>query len=253
MDKGKLTDDQRASAFERLTFSTDLATAVVDADLVIEAVLQKLDVKRGLFADLDRLCPPHTILASNCSSLMPSQLADATGRPDQFVNLHFFNPALIMRCVEVVRGPATGEQTQAAAVAFVHCIGKEPVVLKKEIPGFVANRILYAVRDEAISLLEGGVADVADIDRACRTALGYPMGPFELMDLTGLGIGYHVKKARFDLTGDPRDQPQRSLAERVESGRLGRKTGHGWYRYDEHGTRDEHDSTAEHDKTAEGI
>ena len=250
MDKGKLTDDQRASAFERLTFSTDLATAVVDADLVIEAVLQKLDVKRGLFADLDRLCPPHTILASNCSSLMPSQLADATGRPDQFVNLHFFNPALIMRCVEVVRGPATGEQTQAAAVAFVHCIGKEPVVLKKEIPGFVANRILYAVRDEAISLLEGGVAEVADIDRACQTALGCPMGPFELMDLTGLGIGYHVKKARLDLTGDPRDQPQRSLA---ESGRLGRKTGHGWYRYDEHGTRDEHDSTAEHDKTAEGI
>jgi 3-hydroxybutyryl-CoA dehydrogenase len=257
VDKGKLTEDERASAFDRLTFSTELAPAVADADLVIEAVVEKLDVKRALFADLDGLCPPHTILASNSSSLMPSQLSDATGRPDRVVNLHFFNPALIMRCVEVVRGPPTSDETQAAAVAFVHRIGKEPVVLKKEIPGFIANRILNAVRDEAISLFEGGVADVADIDRACRTALGYPMGPFELMDLTGLDIGYHVKNARFELTGDPRDQPQRSLAERVESGRLGRKTGHGWYRYDEHGTKDlqgstaEHDDTAKHDNTAE--
>jgi 3-hydroxybutyryl-CoA dehydrogenase len=253
VDKGKLTKGERASAFDRLTFSTELATAVADADLVIEAVVEKLDVKRALFAELDGLCPPHAILASNSSSLMPSQLADATGRPDQVVNLHFFNPALIMRCVEVVRGPATSDQTQAAAVAFVLRIGKDPVVLKKEIPGFVANRILNAVRDEAICLLEGGVADVGDIDRACRTALGYPMGPFELMDLTGLDIGYYVKKARFELTGDPRDQPQRSLAERVESGRLGRKTGHGWYRYNEHGAKDEHNNTSEHDNTAEEI
>jgi 3-hydroxybutyryl-CoA dehydrogenase len=239
--RGRLTEDERASGFDRLAFSTELAPAVTEADLVIEAVVEKLDVKRELFGDLDGLCPPHTILASNSSSFMPSQLAEATGRPDRIVNLHFFNPALIMRCVEVVRGPGTSDETQAAAVAFVHRIGKEPVVLKKEIPGFIANRILNAARDEAISLFEGGVADVADIDLACRTALGYPMGPFELMDLTGLDIGYLVKTARFELTGDPRDQPQRSLAERVESGRLGRKTGHGWYRYDEHGTKVEHD------------
>jgi len=251
VEKGKLTDDERMSAFARLAFSTELAPAVADADLVIEAVIEKLDVKRALFADLDELCPPRTILASNSSSLMPSQLAGATGRPDRVVNLHFFNPALIMRCVEVVRGPATSDETQGAAVAFVRRVGKEPVVLKKEIPGFVANRILNAVRDEAISLFEGGVADIGDIDRACRTALGYPMGPFELMDLTGLDIGYYVKKARFELTGDPRDQPQRSLAERVESGRLGRKTGHGWYRYDEHGTKNEHDTNDQHDRTAE--
>ena len=251
VEKGKLTDDERMSAFARLAFSTELAPAVADADLVIEAVIEKLDVKRALFADLDELCPPRTILASNSSSLMPSQLAGATGRPDRVVNLHFFNPALIMRCVEVVRGPATSDETQGAAVAFVRRVGKEPVVLKKEIPGFVANRILNAVRDEAISLFEGGVADIGDIDRACRTALGYPMGPFELMDLTGLDIGYHVKRARFELTSDPRDQPQRSLAERVESGRLGRKTGHGWYRYDEHGTKNEHDTNDQHDRTAE--
>jgi 3-hydroxybutyryl-CoA dehydrogenase len=251
VEKGKLTDDERMSAFARLAFSTELAPAVADADLVIEAVVEKLDVKRALFADLDELCPPRTILASNSSSLMPSQLAGATGRPDRVVNLHFFNPALIMRCVEVVRGPATSDETQGAAVAFVRRVGKEPVVLKKEIPGFVANRILNAVRDEAISLFEGRVADIGDIDRACRTALGYPMGPFELMDLTGLDIGYYVKRARFELTGDPRDQPQRSLAERVESGRLGRKTGHGWYRYDEHGTKNEHDTNDQHDRTAE--
>jgi len=247
VDKGKLTEGERASAFDRLTFSTELAPAAPDADLVIEAVVEKLDVKRALFSDLDGLCPPRTILASNSSSLMPSQLAGATGRPDRVVNLHFFNPALIMRCVEVVRGPETSDQTQAAAVAFVQRVGKEPVVLKKEIPGFVANRILNAVRDEAISLFEGGVADIADIDRACRTALGYPMGPFELMDLTGLDIGYYVKRERFELTGDPRDQPQRSLAELVESGHLGRKTSHGWYRYDKRGSKEELDNTTEHD------
>ncbi len=250
VEKGKLTPAERDSAFGRLSFASELAPSVADADLVIEAIVEKLDVKRDLFADLDAHCPPHAILASNSSSFMPSQLADATARPDRVVNLHFFNPALIMRCVEVVRGPATSDETLAAAVAFVARIGKEAVVLKKEIPGFVANRILNAVRDEAIALLEGGVAEIADIDRACRTALGYPMGPFELMDLTGLDIGYYVKKARFELTGDPRDLPQRSLAERVESGHLGRKTGEGWYRYED-GTRGPAVDAENHDTAEE--
>ena len=164
---------------------------------------------------------------------MSSQLADATGRPDRVANMHFFNPALVMRCVEVVGSAATSEATVEAVLELARRLGKEPVVLHKEIPGFVANRILGAVRDEAIFLLENGIASVEDIDTACRTALGYPMGPFELMDLTGIDIGYHAKLARHAVTGDPRDLPSRTVTELVERGELGRKTGKGFYTYDD--------------------
>jgi 3-hydroxybutyryl-CoA dehydrogenase len=168
---------------------------------------------------------------------MSSQLADATGRPDRVANMHFFNPALVMRCVEVVGSSATSDATMEAVTALARSLGKEPVVLRKEIPGFVANRILGAVRDEAIFLLENGIASVEDIDTACRTALGYPMGPFELMDLTGIDIGYHAKLARHAVTGDPRDLPSRTITELVERSDLGRKTGKGFYTYDDDGNR----------------
>jgi 3-hydroxybutyryl-CoA dehydrogenase len=234
--KGRRTAAEVDDAFDRLRMDAELS-ASTDVDLVIEAVVEKLDVKRTLFADLDRRCPPATILASNSSSFVPSQLADATARPDRFVNLHFFNPALVMRCVEVVRGPQTSDATVDTAVALVERIGKLPVVLDREIPGFVANRILNAVRDEAIRLLEGGYASIEAIDTACRTALGYPMGPFELMDLTGIDIGYLTKQARFEQTGDPADAPSATVRAKVEAGHLGRKTGRGFYTYDEHGER----------------
>ena len=201
--KGRRTRDDVDAAFARLTFSTDLDAAAAGADFVIEAAVEKLDVKRELFARLDKVAPPHAILTTNSSAIMSSQIADATGRPDRVANMHFFNPALVMRCVEVVRGPDTSDATVDTVVALTEQLGKQPVVLRKEIPGFVANRILGAVRDEAIFLLEHGVASVEDIDTACRTALGYPMGPFELMDLTGIDIGYHAKLARHAVTGDP--------------------------------------------------
>jgi 3-hydroxybutyryl-CoA dehydrogenase len=152
-------------------------------------------------------------------------------------NLHFFNPALIMKCVEVVRGPQTSDATVQASVELTERLGKTPVLLNREIPGFIANRILGAVRDEAIYLLENGIASVTDIDTACRTALGYPMGPFELMDLTGIDIGYLTKQDRFAQTGDPKDRPSRSVAALVERGELGRKTGKGWYDYDAAGSK----------------
>jgi 3-hydroxybutyryl-CoA dehydrogenase len=234
--KGRRSAAEVDDALDRLRMDAELSGST-DVDLVIEAVVEKLDVKRALFADLDQRCPPATILASNSSSFVPSQMADATTRPDRFVNLHFFNPALVMRCVEVVRGPATSDATVEAAVALVERLDKLPVVLDKEIPGFVANRILNAVRDEAIRLLEGGYASIEAIDTACRTALGYPMGPFELMDLTGIDIGYLTKQARFDQTGDPADAPSATVRAKVEAGHLGRKTGRGFYTYDEHGNR----------------
>jgi 3-hydroxybutyryl-CoA dehydrogenase len=228
--KGRRTRDDVDAAFARLTFSTDLDTAAAGADLVIEAAVEKLDVKREVFAHLDKVAPPHAILTTNSSAIMSSQLADATGRPDRVANMHFFNPALVMRCVEVL---GADEATVEAVADLARRLGKEPVVLHKEIPGFVANRILGAVRDEAIFLLENGISSVEDIDTACRTALGYPMGPFELMDLTGIDIGYHAKLARHAVTGDPRDLPSRTVTELVERGDLGRKTGKGFYTYEE--------------------
>lgn len=236
VDKGRRTAGEVDEAFARLRMDRELS-ALSDVELVIEAVVEKLDVKRALFAALDQLCPPATVLASNSSSFVPSRMADATGRPDRFVNLHFFNPALVMKCVEVVRGPQTSDQTVGAATDFVERIGKVAVVLDKEIPGFIANRILNAVRDEAIRLLEGGYASVEAIDATCRDALGYPMGPFELMDLTGIDIGYLTKQARFEETGDPADAPATTVRAKVEAGHLGRKTRRGFYTYDEHGNR----------------
>jgi 3-hydroxybutyryl-CoA dehydrogenase len=235
--KGRRTQDDVDAAFDRLTFTTDLDAAAADADLVIEAAVEKLEVKREVFARLDKVAPARTILTTNSSAIMSSQLADATGRADRVANMHFFNPALVMRCVEVVGSAATSDATMAAVTELARSLGKEPVVLHKEIPGFVANRILGAVRDEAIFLLENGVASVEDIDTACRTALGYPMGPFELMDLTGIDIGYHAKLARHAVTDDPRDLPSRTVTELVERGELGRKTGKGFYTYDAEGNR----------------
>jgi 3-hydroxybutyryl-CoA dehydrogenase len=249
VDRGRLTAADRDAAFARLHLTTQLATAAGRADLVIEAAVEKIGVKQELFADLDRWCPPHTILTSNSSSFVPSRLAEVTDRPDRVCNLHFFNPALVMKCVEVVRGSATSDTTMATAIEFTRRIGKEPVVLDKEIHGFIANRILNAIRDEAIHLVEGGYASFDAVDAACRTALGHPMGPFELQDLTGLDIAFYTKTARHDETGDPADLPSRSLAARVAAGHLGRKTQRGWYRYDADGNRiadDATDGTGDH-------
>ncbi len=236
--KGRRSAEDVAAAYARLTTSAGPITdRVAEVDLVIEAVVEKLDVKRDLFAELDRICPPHTVFASNSSSFVPSSMAEATDRPDRFLNLHFFNPALVMKAVEVVRGPRTTDAVVAEAVGFVERIGKLPIVLEREINGFVANRLLNAVRDEAIALLEGGYADVEAIDTAARAALGYPMGPFELMDLTGIDIGYYTKLARYEASGDPADAPSRTVSDLVAAGRLGRKTGRGFYTYDDAGTK----------------
>ncbi len=237
VEKGRRSPADVDAAFGRVRFSTDLGAAAARADYVIEAAVEKLDVKRRIFAELDAAAPPHAILATNSSTIVSSRLADATRRPDRVCNLHFFNPALVMTCVEVVRGPATSDATVQTSVEFARRLGKTPVLLQREIPGFIANRILNAVRDEAIFLLEHGVASVPDIDTACRTALGYPMGPFELMDLTGIDIGYLTKQDRFAETGDPRDRPSRSVTALVERGELGRKTGRGWYDYDDDGAK----------------
>ncbi len=237
VEKERMTQNEVEKAFGRMTFTEDLESAASEADYVIEAAVEKLDVKRELFAKLDEAAPEHAILATNSSTIVGSRVADATNRPDKVCNMHFFNPALIMKCVEIVRGPETSDATVDTTVELARRIGKAPVILEKEISGFVANRILHALRDEAISLHEGGYASFEDIDVACKTALGHPMGPFELMDLTGIDISYYVRQARYEETGDPADKPRKSIAEKFEKGELGRKTGKGFYEYDENGKK----------------
>ncbi|WP_205544104.1 3-hydroxyacyl-CoA dehydrogenase family protein [Rubrobacter indicoceani] len=237
VEKERMTRQEADEALARLTFTTDLEDAAKDADFVIEAAVEKLDIKRELFRKLDEITPDHTILATNSSTIESSRVADATDRPDRVCNMHFFNPALVMKCVEVVRNPGTSDATIEATVALTEKINKSPVLLNREIPGFVANRILHALANEAISLYENDVASFKDIDTACRTALGHPMGPFELMDLTGIDIAHDVRMVKYERSGDENDRPKRSIVERYERGDLGRKTGKGWYTYDEAGKR----------------
>lgn len=223
--------EQVESAFENLSFTAELEEPARSADLVVEAVVEKLDVKRELFSRLDALAPEHAILATNSSTIVSSRIADATGRPDRVCNMHFFNLALVMECVEVVRNPETSDATVETGAELARRIGKNPMFLEREISGFVANRILGALTDEAVSLYESGIASFEDIDTACKKALGHPIGPFALMDLTGIDVNYYVRMARYEEAGDEAQKPKKSVAERFERGEYGRKSGKGWYEY----------------------
>ncbi|MFQ5527246.1 MAG: 3-hydroxyacyl-CoA dehydrogenase family protein [Thermoanaerobaculia bacterium] len=231
VEKGKMTTDDLEAAFTRLTAGTDLAAAAEGADFVIEAVVERLDVKREVFAELDRATPAHAVLATNSSYLMSSEIADATSRPDKVCNMHFFFPPLVMRLVEVVRGEKTSNETLEAAADLAQRMGKQAVLLHKEMPGFLVNRILRAISNEAYCLLENGVASFEDIDSACRLGLNHPLGPFQLSDFSGLDIGYNARMEIYNRTGREEDAPAPSLKRRVDRGDLGRKTGRGFYDY----------------------
>lgn len=237
VEKGRMSQEDVDAAFGRMTFTTDLEGPASEVDFIIEAVVEKLNVKRELFSRLDEIAPKHAVLATNSSTIVSSRIADATNRPDRVCNMHFFNPALVMKCVEVVRNPETSDATVETTVELTRKIGKVPVILNKEISGFVANRLLAGLVDEAVSLYEKGIASVEDIDVACKTALGHPMGPFELMDLTGIDVNYYVRMARYEESGDEHQKPKKSVIEKFEKGEHGRKTGKGWYTYDEQGQR----------------
>lgn len=229
--RGRVSREAVDRAQANLELATDLPTAARDADLVIEAVPEDLDLKLRTFAELGRICKPSAILATNSSSIASSRLADAVPRPERVANLHYFNPALVMEAVEVVQGPHTSDGTAQALVDFVNRIGKMPIHLKKEIFGFVANRLLDALLEEAIFLVENGYASPDQIDGAAEKALGHPMGPFRLMDLIGIDVIYRMRQEKFMETGQEADKPPRSIAELYEQGHWGRKTGRGWYEY----------------------
>ncbi|MBF0708872.1 3-hydroxyacyl-CoA dehydrogenase family protein [Alkalihalobacillus hwajinpoensis] len=237
VSKGKISEEQKSAAFERLQFTTSLEEATVRADFIIEAIVEKLDVKREVFEKLDQLADPNTILATNSSTIVNSLIASATNRKDKVVNMHFFFPPLVMDCVEVVMSDATSEETAKLTMAVCEQINRTGLLLKKEISGFVANRILGALQKEAMYLYEEGIADFEDIDLICRKALNHPIGPFELMDLSGIDVGYYVMQQRYNETGNPEDKPSKAIEDKVKAGTLGRKTGKGWYDYTKEGVK----------------
>jgi 3-hydroxybutyryl-CoA dehydrogenase len=234
VERGKVSAEEKAGALERLRTDPELAGAVLDADLVVEAVPERLELKREIFAELDAQCPDTAILASNTSSLSIGAIAEATGRPERVVGLHFFNPVHAMKLVEVVVPSGVASAVRKAALAFVRSLGKTPIVVGDS-PGFATSRLGLVLGLEAMRMLEEGVASAADIDTAMTLGYNHPMGPLELTDLVGLDVRLAIA-AHLARTIDPaRFAPPRILEELVAQGKLGRKTGEGFYRWTDAG------------------
>jgi 3-hydroxybutyryl-CoA dehydrogenase len=231
VDKDQLSQDDAVAALERVRTTTSLEEAAGAADFVFEAIVEKLEPKRRLFAALDAAAPGHTILATNSSTIPISKLADATQRPDRCLNTHFFHPVLVMQLCEVVKGPQTSDDTVATTMELIERVGRVPVLIEKEIDGFIVNRILHAASQEAMRLYEGGYADFAAIDLAVEKGLNWPMGPFKLADFSGIDITYNARREKFESSGDEHDRPPDFLRRMAEGGRHGRKTGKGFYDY----------------------
>lgn len=230
-DQGRISHDEVDATMGRLHPAPSLE-AFGAVDVAIEAVLELMEVKRAAFSELDRTLPPGAMLATNTSSLSITALAQATGRPERVVGLHFFNPAPVMQLIEVVRGEDTSDQTVDDAMTLARELGKEPVLVQKDTPGFVVNRILMPLFIEAIRILEEGIASREDIDKAVKLGLNHPMGPLTLADLTGLDVDLNVMDYMFDEMKDQRFAAPLTLRRLVRAGRLGRKTGRGFYDYD---------------------
>lgn len=230
VEKGMATAADRDAALARLSFTKELG-ALASADLVIEAVTEDPALKGRVYADLDALSPPATIFATNTSSLVVAELAGRTSRPDRFVGLHFFNPVPLMGLVEVVRSLVTSEDTVARAVDFVRSLGKEPVIAR-DASGFIVNRLLIPYMLDAVRAVEQGVASTADLDTAMRLGAGHPMGPLTLLDLVGLDTACLAADHMYEEYREMRFAPPPLLRRMVAAGRLGRKTGEGFYRYD---------------------
>ena len=231
----RVTEDDAKAARGRIRGTLSLAD-FKDRDLVIEAIVEEIEPKKKTFAELDGVCPPATIFCSNTSSLTIVEMAAATRRPDRFAGLHFFNPPVIMKLVEVVQALTTSDATIATLKEFVAKLGKTPV-LCKDTTGFIVNRLMVPYLLGAIRMLELGIATKEDIDQAVKLGLGYPMGPFELIDYTGVDINYHVANVFFDEFKEPHMAPPPLLRRMMLAGRLGTKTGRGFYEYDEQGKK----------------
>jgi 3-hydroxybutyryl-CoA dehydrogenase len=201
------------------------------AELIIEAVFEKIDLKREIFKKVDEICAPEALIASNTSAIPITELAAVTGNPERVLGLHFFSPAPMMQAVEVIKGIATTDETARKGREFVLQIGKEPIMVNRDITGFVINRINFPSTIEAMNLVEKGIATVEDIDKGMKLASGRKMGIFETGDMVGLDVTYGAMMAIYQESGDPRWYPPMILRRKVKAGHLGRKAGKGWYEY----------------------
>lgn len=232
VDRGKLTPEARTATLEHLSAAAVLDSAVAAADLVIEAVPERMDIKRALFEELDAATRPEAILATNTSSLSVSEIAGATQRPGRVVGLHFFNPVHIMRLLEVVRGEATSDDTVAAALEYAATIGKTPILVT-DTPGFASSRLGVVLGLEAMRMVEQGVASPEDIDRAMELGYNHPMGPLRLTDLVGLDVRLGIAEYLHGELGGDQYAPPDILRRMVSEGRLGKKTGRGFYDWED--------------------
>lgn len=229
VSKGRMTDEQKASIMGNISTSVDL-NAAADADLIIEAIVENVNIKKDLFTKLDAICKPETIFATNTSSISITEIASATKRQDKVIGMHFFNPATVMKLVEVINGLHTSEETFKTVYELSKEIGKDPVEVK-EGPGFVVNRILIFMINEAAIVLEEGLASAEDIDKAMKLGCNHPMGPLALADLIGLDTCLHIMDTFYSETCDSKYRPARILRQMVRGGKLGRKSGEGFFKY----------------------
>jgi 3-hydroxybutyryl-CoA dehydrogenase len=229
VEKGKLEAKEKDAILGRIKGTVHMAD-LKDVDLVVEAVLEELDLKKSVFKQLDEMCRPEVILATNTSSMSITEIAASTKRPDKVCGMHFFNPVPLMRLVEIIRGYATSDETIGITTDLAQKMGKTTVEVKKDSPGFIVNRIMVPHFIEAIRMVEEGIASIEDIDKAVKNGLNYPMGPFELMDLTGIDIAYNVTEYLYnELNKENKWVSPNLLKTMIRAGNLGRKTGKGWY------------------------
>ena len=228
--KGRMSEEQVAGIRSRFTVCATLEEAVKDVDLVIEAIIEREDIKRAVFQQIDALVRPDTIIATNSSRMCSSLFADSVSHPERLANLHYFNPALVMKLVEVVKGAHVSEQTAKALYDFAANTGKTPILLQKEIEGFVVNRILQAINSEARWLVENGYCTYEEVDIACEGGLSHPMGPFKLNDLTGIDLTYDIMNRTYEKTGE-KPNGYDLIKEFYDKGWYGKKTGRGFYEY----------------------
>ena len=231
--KGRITQEECDQAFANIHFVEDFVEAVKDADIVVEAVFEQIDLKKSIFKQLDEACKPETLLVTNASAIPSSVLKDSVKDPSRICNMHFFNPALVMKCVEVMRGEHTSQETFDTIVQFAERLGKVPARIERELHGMIGSRFSSLLLEEACAILEGGYATAEDIDAVAKNALGHPMGPFELVDLTGIDMCYIIPMDRFRHSGDKKDLPWPIMVKKYYDGEWGRKTGKGFYDYSE--------------------